>query len=218
MSSGLLITFEGPEGAGKTTQAHKLCVHLEGKNPKPIYIREPGGTKLGEEARKVLLYDPDLDINERAELMLFLACRAQITDEVITPGLAAGKIIVMDRFIDSSEAYQGWGRGIGGKKVRELNDFATGAIKPDLTLLLDVDTDLGLKRKEETSPGGRDRLEGEDKEFHQRVREGFQKIARREPERVKLIETGDKTPQEVHSIVVKYVDNILKTEYKATVS
>lgn len=207
---GLLITFEGPEGAGKTTQARELCTYLEGKNYHPIYIREPGGTKLGEEVRRVLLYTHNLAIDERAELMLFLACRAQISGEVIAPSLEAGKIVVMDRFIDSSEAYQGWGRGIGSEEVRKLNDFATGGIKPTLTFLLDVDPDVGFRRKERVTPGQVDRLEREDDEFHRRVREGYLRIARREPERVKLIETENKTVEEVHSIVVKYVDSLLK--------
>jgi dTMP kinase len=209
MTIGLLITFEGPEGVGKTTQARKLYTYLQGKNCHPVYIHEPGSTKLGEEVRKILLHAHNLTINERAELMLFLACRAQIAEEVIAPSLAAGKVVIMDRFIDSSEAYQGWGRRIGSDRVRELNDFATGGIKPDLTFLLDVDLDIGLRRKEGVSPGRRDRLEQESREFHRTVKEGYLKIARREPERIKLIEAGDKTVEEVHSIVVKYVDSLL---------
>jgi dTMP kinase len=177
-ASGPLITFEGGEGSGKSTQVELLARRLEAAGRRILKLREPGGTPLGEELRQLLLHRR-ADISPQAELLLFLAARAELVRAVIRPALAEGTIVICDRFSDSTLAYQGYGRGIDLDQVRKLNDSATGGLKPNLTVLLDLPVEAGRSRKQRDE----DVFQGEDDAFHERVRQGYLELAREEPDR-----------------------------------
>jgi dTMP kinase len=179
---GLLITLEGGEGSGKSTLAGALASRLEERGYRVCLTREPAGTELGLAVQQLL--EGDRPPAPLAELLLFAADRAQHVHEVIAPALAAGKIVVCDRFADSTLAYQGFGRGLDIRLIRRLNEEATGGLKPDLTLLLDLSPEAGLTREgAQLDVTGREPVE-----FHQRVREGFLALAREEPERFVVID------------------------------
>lgn len=190
----LFVTFEGGEGAGKTTLMRGLAERLRTQGRQVVLTREPGGSRLGKEVRRLLLEtDHDYAIGERAELLLFLADRAQHVEELINPSLGEGKIVFCDRFVDSSVAYQGYGRGLDVSEIRNYCSLATGGRMPDVTLLLDLSPEVGLKRaqgahSEEAAVGSTDRLEAEALSFHQRVRDGFLAIAGDEPDRVAVLD------------------------------
>ncbi|MCK4564725.1 MAG: dTMP kinase [Verrucomicrobia bacterium] len=190
--SGKFITFEGPEGSGKSTQIKLLSEKLADRGIKVLCTREPGGTATGEAIRNILQHDAvDEPLSERAELLLFTASRAQLMDRVILPALDQGEWVVCDRFIDSTMAYQGFARGMDIDTLDRINDFANNSRKPDLTLLLDLDIEQGFQRLEERYSGGKgsaDRFEREGRDFHLRVREGYRKLAEREPERFCIID------------------------------
>jgi dTMP kinase len=181
----MLITFEGIEGCGKSTQASLLAGWLRGQGWPVVEVREPGGTDLGEALRTLLLQHTPEAIDSRAELFLYLAARSQLVARVIEPALDAGKIVLADRFGDASVAYQGGGRSLGPARVRSMVRFATGGLVPDRTYLLDlsVNTSLGRVR----ARGGLDRLEGESLAFHRSVRATYREIAEAEPQRVCLV-------------------------------
>jgi dTMP kinase len=190
----MFVTLEGPEGGGKSTQASLLAAYLRERGRDVVSVREPGGTPLGEAVRDLLL-DPRHEIDVRTEMLLFAASRAQLVARVIAPALEAGRDVVCDRYVDASLAYQGVGRGLGVAVVREVNAVATGGLVPDLTLLLDIDPAAGLRRaRAETAAGGGpdaphgDRLERERLAFHERVREGFLALAKKEPRRIRIID------------------------------
>jgi dTMP kinase len=190
--TGLFITLEGGEGSGKSTVAAELARRLEADGHAVTLTDEPGGTELG---RHFWMYlrGANEPLSPLAELLLFEAARAQHVDHVIRPALDAGRIVVCDRFIDSSVAYQGYGRGLGSALVESLNQMATGGLRPDITLLLDVPVETGLRRArslEESSTKTRDSVGGEEASFHQRVRDGFLAIADAEPERVIRIDAS----------------------------
>jgi dTMP kinase len=184
MRRGILITLEGGEGSGKTTQLEFLASHLEKMGKKVLRTREPGGTELGEQIRTLLLRANGVKISALAELLLYLSCRAQLVEEVIRPALREGLIVLADRYLDATVAYQGYGRGLDIEMVEEMNRAVVGDALPDLTILLDIEAKRGLDR---IAPAGRDRLEGEDLAFHQRVREGYLKLAERNPSRIKVL-------------------------------
>jgi dTMP kinase len=177
---GLFITFEGVDGAGKTTQIALLRATLEQDGFDVCVTREPGGDPLGESVRQLLLHS---DMTPRAELLLFLASRAQNVEQVIRPHLAAGGVVLCDRFTDSSLAYQGHARGLGAETVARLNAFAVNGVTPDLTLLLDLPPEIGLARQAEHN-----RMEGQGLEFQQRVREGFLLAAQNNTERFRVLD------------------------------
>lgn len=184
MERGAFITLEGPEGAGKTTQARLLGERLRATGWPVVLTREPGGDPLSEAIRS-LLQNPELVVTPRAELLLFLAARAQHVDRVIRPALERGEIVVCDRFSDSTIAYQGYGAGLPWDAVASLTQFATGGLEPDLTLLLDVDPAIGLQRQGEWN-----RMEHRGVEFHHRVRAGFLALARMHPERIRVVDAS----------------------------
>ena len=207
LNKGLFITFEGPEGCGKTTQSRLLYDYLR-RFYACVYTREPGGTALGERIRRVLLNSKDIEISDLAELFLFEACRAQIVEEVIKPSLARGKIVICDRFNDATFAYQGYGGKIPLAAIMALDRIATKGLKPDLTILLDVETLTGLKRAKRK---GVDRMERKNAAYHRRVRLGYLKLAKQEPDRIRVIKVTDsigKTQkfvrQEVERVVRRY--------------
>ncbi|UBV41661.1 dTMP kinase [Deinococcus taeanensis] len=180
MSPGLFLTFEGPEGAGKSTQLARLVARLDQAGVPHVVTREPGGTPLGTRVREVLL-DPALSIDALPEFLLYSASRAQLVVNVIRPALARGAVVVCDRYADSSLAYQGAGRGLPAALLQDLTGVVTGGLTPDVTVLLDLDPAVGLERA--ARRGQPDRLERADLAFHQRVRAGFQALAARDPAR-----------------------------------
>jgi dTMP kinase len=179
----MFITLEGPEGAGKTTVTAYLKEHLEVLGYQVCVTREPGSGPLGQAIRQLLLGHHEID--SRTELLLFLADRAQHVATVIRPALAQGKIVLCDRYTDSTLAYQGYARGFDLETLRQWNNFATGQLNPDLTLLLDIDPKIGLQREIKM-----DRLDLESLEFHEKVRQGFLKESQREPQRWKIIDAS----------------------------
>jgi len=183
---GIFITLEGPEGAGKTTQLKLVSRKLESLNCRHIITRDPGGTALGKQIRRILL-NPDNPVEPTAELLLYQADRAQNVAEVIRPALNAGLIVFCDRYIDSTIAYQGYGRGLSLDLIAQLNEVSTGGLMPNLTILFDLESEEGLGRRH---PGSHDRLEQEALEFHQKVRLGYLELAKRDPERWRTIDAA----------------------------
>ncbi len=187
------VSFEGGDGTGKTTQIHALENYLIQQGRSCVVTREPGGTSLGKLIRQVLLEVSDHEIASSTELFLYLADRAQHVNEIIRPALAAGKIVLCDRFTDSTLAYQGYGRGIDLKLLEQFNNVADGAVRPDLTFLLDCPVTVGLGRtNQRPSVEGQpreDRFERETIDFHEKIRAGFLAMARAEPARFRVIDT-----------------------------
>ena len=211
MAKGMLITFEGGEGSGKTTLCEKIAQYMETKGRGVLRVHEPGGTKLGEEIKKLLLEDRGYELNPKAELFLFLASRAQLVEEVLRPALNQGKFVLCDRYIDSTVAYQAYGRGVDENTARELNKFTVGTIEPDLTIVLDVETPVGLKRaKEREKINGRegDRIEKAMLGFHQRVRQGYLSLVRAEPSRIKMV-NGEDDIKKTERAVKRHIENFL---------
>jgi len=178
----MFITFEGSEGCGKSTQIQLLAEFLQQKQYKVLLTREPGGTEIGEQIREILAKRENIAMQLRTEILLFQASRAQLVEELIKPHLAKGYIVLCDRYADSTIAYQGYGyRNIELPKLRSLVDFATDGLKPDLTILLDLDVEIGLQRRKR---GGQiNRLDTYDLEFYRRVRAGYLEMARQEASR-----------------------------------
>lgn len=182
----MLITFEGPEGSGKTTQIQALHRYLKDRGYDVLVTREPGGTRIGDQIRRILLDPRNQELLPEAEILLFSASRAQLVGQVIRPALARGTIVLCDRFADSTLAYQGYGRGLDLEHLRRITAFATGGLMPDLTIYLDLEVEEGLRRKR--LDGGKDqeawnRLDQQALEFHHRVRQGYLALAAAEPER-----------------------------------
>lgn len=189
---GKFITFEGPEGGGKTTQAKRLIERLQAAGHEVVYTREPGGTPTGEAIRDILQHNKTNEaISPTAEVLLFAASRAQLVSHVILPALERGAWVVCDRFADSTTAYQGYGRGFDVDQMIAINSFAINGATPDLTVLLDVNLDEGFRRIEmrhhkKASP--LDRIEQEARSFHERVRQGYLDMARRWPDRFRVVD------------------------------
>ena len=186
---GRFITIEGPEGAGKTSQAARLEATLEARGVAVRTTREPGGTALGERIREILLAPSQAPIDPLADALLFNAARRQLVEEVIEPTLAAGTTVICAQFADSTRAYQGYGEGLAVDELQRLEDIATGGLRPDVTLLLDIPVELGLARK---APDDHTRFEtGFDLAFHRRVRNGFLAMAVAEPQRFVVIDATE---------------------------
>lgn len=194
---GLFITFEGPDGCGKTTQMKLLAEYLEKKGEEVVLTREPGGKGLGEKVREILL-NYDGEVSDRCESFLFLADRAQNIDIIVNPAVKAGKIVLCDRHIDSTVAYQGYGRGLDIERINMLNSLATNGKKPDLTFVFDVDVETSMKRVGKE----KDRMESAGIDFHNRVRQGYLELAKQEPNRIKVID-ATKSIEEIHDEVIK---------------
>lgn len=200
MSKGLFVTFEGADGCGKTTQMKLLKEYLLCKGIDVVLTREPGGRGLGEKVREILL-NYDGAVSDRCESFLFLADRAQNIDIIVNPAVESGKIVLCDRHIDSTVAYQGYGRGLDLERIKMLNSIATNNRKPDLTFVFDIDVETSMLRVGKE----KDRLESEGKEFHNRVRNGYLEIAKQEPERIKVIDAS-MSIEEIHEEVKKVID------------
>ncbi len=190
---GKFITFEGPEGGGKSTHAKELAAALRAEGNTVLETREPGGTRLAELIRGLVREEREDPPVTRAEVLLFLASRAQVVANVIRPALARGEWVVCDRFSDSTFAYQGYGRGIDVALLKDLNEFATEGLKPDLTILLDVPPEVSrvrLAERQSATATSADRIESAGELFHRRLRDGFLELARREPDRFVVIDSS----------------------------
>jgi dTMP kinase len=193
----LFITFEGGEGSGKSTHAYLLYQHLREEGYRVVLTREPGGTRISDKVRGILLDPRNTDILPRTEILLFSAARAQLTGEFIRPHLEGGEIVICDRYADSTMAYQGYGLGLDLDELRAITAFATGGLKPDLTIYLDIPVETGLKRRLGVADQGNlalsgsqlllfnkwDRLDRKEVEYHRRVQSGYEELMRAEPER-----------------------------------
>ena len=210
MAKGIFITVEGVEGSGKTTHCEKICAYLEKKGFEVVHVHEPGGTRIGEQVRDILLSSGNEEMIDRTELFLFMASRAQLVEEVIRPAVHAGKIVVCDRYIDSTIAYQGYGRGVDETLIRSLNRFTIGNVEPALTIILDVDTPVGLRRAKKRLGGGKpDRIEKGKLGFHQRVRQGYLALARTEHGRVRVVD-ADRDIRKTERAIKRHIDNFLE--------
>jgi dTMP kinase len=202
MKDGLFITFEGADGCGKTTQIELLDKYLRAKGKKTLLTREPGAKGLGVKLREILL-NYDGNVSPTCESFLFLADRAQHVDCIIKPAIKEGKIVLCDRHTDSTVAYQGYGRGLDINQINMLNSIATSGLKPDLTIVLDVDVETSMSRVGKN----KDRMESAGTEFFERVRQGFLEIAKKEPKRVKVINSSD-TIENIHNQVVELIEKL----------
>lgn len=197
----MFITFEGIEGCGKSTQSKLLCEALIDRGFPVVFTREPGGTPAAEELRSFLLKPRDEKFPPFAELSIYEAARAFHVENLIRPSLKEGAVVICDRFIDSTVAYQGYGRGIDVSLIERLNREATGGLKPDITVLLDLPVEEAFRRILDRR---KDRMESEGVDFHRRVREGFLRIAGKEPDRFIVID-GTKSVEEIHSEILQEV-------------
>lgn len=201
---GKLVTFEGSEGSGKSTQVALVEEYLNRRKLPIMLLREPGGVKIAEKIRSILLDVANGQMGDECETLLYMAARAQMVKEVLNPALEAGKIVLCDRFLDSTVAYQGFGNGIDVAFIQKLGDFATKGIKPDLTLLFDIESEQGLARKSSK----KDRIESRSLEYHRRVRQGYLTLAKQEPKRIKVIAV-DGSKEEIFKKVKGFIDAIL---------
>ncbi|MCM8779472.1 MAG: dTMP kinase [Candidatus Omnitrophica bacterium] len=203
MKKGLFITFEGSEGSGKSTHAKRLYNFLKKRGYTVVLLREPGGTRISEAIRKILLDTKNKKMDIKTEALLYLASRAQLVKEKIIPALCEGKTVILDRFQDSTLAYQGYGGGINLEFLKKMGDFATAGLIPDLTFLLDIAPREGLRRS-----GSSDRMEKKPFSFHQRVRKGYLKLAKKNPQRFFLIEVNrdiDAISEEIQKKVLSLI-------------
>ena len=204
---GIFISFEGTEGCGKTTQINRLADRLQEVGLKVLLTREPGGTRLGEEIRHLLKHSVVAEnICPKSELLLFAASRAQLVREIIIPSLKEGQVVLCDRFLDSTTVYQGTARNLSACSVNSINQFAIDNLMPDLTFVIDIPTELGMKRIKKRTSGLLDRLEQESIEFHQRVRKGYLLLVKSDPRRFFSID-GSRDPSVVEKEIYEKVRN-----------
>jgi dTMP kinase len=212
---GLFISFEGIEGSGKTTQISMLSDHLCARGRSVQLTREPGGTLIGDQVRKILLDPANAALDPRAELLLYAAGRAQHLAELIRPALEAGTIVLCDRFSDATLAYQGYGRGLDLDLIENLDRLVTGGMRPDLTILLDIDASTGLARaRGRNSRHGLEaeaRFENERLPFHERVHRGYLELAKQEPGRFRVVDASPR-PEEIQKEIRRIVDQLLNAE------
>ena len=201
---GKFITFEGSEGSGKSTQAAFVLEYLKTKKVPVTLLREPGGVKISEAIRAILLDVKSAGMGDECETLLYMAARAQLVKEMLIPTLEVGTTVLCDRFLDSTVAYQGYGNGVDVKTIQQMGAFATKGIKPDLTLLFDIETEKGLARTNTK----KDRIELRSVEYHGRVRQGYLELARLEPKRIRVI-TVDKPKEEIFKRIKPLVDRSL---------
>jgi dTMP kinase len=210
----MFITLEGPEGSGKTSHVPALVEHLKAQGYAVFATREPGGTSIGEQIRVVIHDLKNVEMHPRAETLLYQAARAQIVEQVIRPRLTTGEIVISDRYADSTMAYQGYGHQQDLEQVRALVRYATGGLAPDLTVLLDVDVEVGLRRK--TQDGNEwNRLDAYTIDFHKRVRAGYLEMASAEPTRWIVIDAGREWPKVQDDLRGAILDRLRRTASKA---
>ena len=202
---GKFITFEGSEGSGKSTQIELISRYLKTKKIPFVFVREPGGVKISEKVRQILLDPENKGMSDECETLLYMAARAQLVSEVIAPALKERKIVLCDRFLDSTVVYQGYGCGMSIKFIKQVGKIATQGIEPDLTFVFDIPAKTGLSRIKRD----KDRIEQRAITYHNRVRAGYLDVARKDPKRVKVIKV-DRSREEIHEIIKKYVDSLLR--------
>lgn len=203
---GVFITFEGSEGCGKSTQSKMLAQYLRRIGKRVVYLREPGGTGVSEKIRGILLDPANRSMLPACEMLLYMASRSQVVAEVIRPALKKGRIVVCDRFLDSTLAYQGYGLGMDIGYIRCIGDFSTSGIKPDLTFYLDLPLKKGLAHRN----GNKDRIEKRPLDYHRRVRNGYLSLARSEPRRMKVVKVEDDkkmTQEKIRNTVLGFLKN-----------
>ncbi len=210
MQRGLFITIEGPDGAGKSTQIDFLKKYFEATGLRVVFTREPGGTNISEEIRAIILNKDNKEMSPMTEALLYAASRAQLVSEYIKPHIENGDVVICDRFVDSSIAYQGYGRDIG-ESVEIINNFAIDGIMPDMTILLKVNSERGMKRIEQNFIGDRqkDRLESESIAFHQKVYDGYLELEKKFPERIVGIDATQPIDK-VSDDIKREIENLLK--------
>jgi len=209
LKKGVFITFEGIEGCGKSTHSKVIYNFLRNKGFNCVYIREPGGTRIGEEIRKVLLNPRNKEMSEKTELFLFEANRAQISKELIKPSLVAGKIVISDRFSDSTTAYQGYAGKLNIEFIERISSFASSGIKPDLTIILDIAPKTGLRKVSKLRI--KDRMERKKLSYHNSVRQGYKELAKKYKKRIKLIKVRnniEKTQDLIRKEVLKVISRL----------
>ncbi len=202
---GKFITFEGAEGSGKSTQAKMVYQYLRRKKKPVLFVFEPGGVKISQAVRHILLDVKNKAMNKECETLLYMAARAQLVEEVIKPALDKGKIVLCDRFLDSTVVYQGYGYGVDIRFIKELGRFVTHGISPDQTFLFDIEVKKGLSRKGKI----KDRIELRSVAYHNRVRRGYLTLAQKEPRRIQVIKV-DRTKEEIFAVVRRSIDKLLK--------
>lgn len=205
--SGLFITMEGTDGAGKTTQIKLLEEYLIHKGYKVVCTREPGGTPISEKIREIIIDKNNTEMTDMTEALLYAAARAQHVDEVILPALKEGGIVISDRFVDSSVVYQGFARSIGERLIKNINKYAVGDLEPDITFFLKLKPEDGLARKRNQAE--LDRLEAEKFSFHQRVYDGYVRLSKRCKSRIQVVDAL-KPIEEIHNVIVSGVDSLLE--------
>lgn len=202
---GRFISFEGSEGSGKSTQAAMVLEYLQKRKIPVLLLREPGGVKISEAIRKLLLDVKNTDMTKESETLLYMASRAQMVEEILKPALKQGKIVLCDRYLDSTIAYQGYGNGVDVAAIQRIGEFATQGVAPGLTLLFDIQTEKGLARTNVV----KDRIELRSVQYHRRVRKGYLALAKQEPRRFRVIQVN-KGKDEIFETVRCYVDEFLK--------
>ena len=203
---GIFITMEGPDGSGKTTQIDLLGRYLESRGYEIIVTREPGGNKISEAIREIILNKEYTEMGYITEALLYASARAQLVSEVIAPALEAGKAVISDRFIDSSAVYQGIARGLGVENIYRINEYATQGITPDITILLDLPAKVGIGRKKEQKE--LDRMEMEKLDFHEKVADGYRQLASLAPDRIHVVDATFPI-EEVHAQIIGELKDIL---------
>ncbi len=203
---GAFITVEGTDGSGKTTQVKLMEKYLEEKGYEAVLTREPGGTEISEKIRSIILEPDNREMGAVAEMLLYASARAQLVHEVIRPALDEGKIVICDRFVDSSYVYQGFGRGLDLKIITDINRVALDGVAPEITFFFDLSPVIALKRRLDS--GKADRIEKEEMEFHMRVYSGYRKLAMLYPERIKAV-NGNRSVEEIFEDVKCWIDIIL---------
>lgn len=203
--SGLFITMEGTDGAGKTTQIELLKNYLSSKCFDVVFVREPGGTNISEQIRDIILNTENSKMDKLTETLLYSAARSQLVNEVIVPELKKGSIVLCDRYIDSSVAYQGYGRKLDIELIEKINNIATGELIPDITIFLDLSPEEALRRKK--SQKKLDRLEEEDNHFHNRVYCGYKELITFNKKRIKVVDASQDV-NVIHNEIIKHIDNL----------
>ena len=204
LKKGMLITFEGPEGSGKSTHVRLICSYLRRNGFKVLHLREPGGTTIGEQVRRILLDTKNKNMDAVCEMLLYQAARAQVVGEKVLPALKEKVIVILDRFLDATISYQGFGAGLDTSLIRQIGKLVTFGIHPDLTILLDIGAKEGLRRSRR-----RDRIEKKSLTFHRRVRKGYLKLARENPNRIKVVPLIWKIPK-TQAAIRNIVDRKIK--------
>ncbi len=207
MENGIFITVEGTDGSGKTTQIKLMDEYLRSKGHEVIVTREPGGTKINEKIRSIILDPENQEMGMITEMLLYASARAQLVSEVIKPALSEGKLVICDRFVDSSYVYQGFGRGLNLKMITEINRVALDGIAPDITFFFDISPNVALKRRIDST--GADRIEKEKMEFHMRVYNGYKKLAMLYPDRIKIVDS-DRSIEEIFEDVRSCIDDFVE--------